>query len=138
MRARRVLQVAEAVVGTSVGAADALVRVTHDVATRLAALHALWRPLLVVDAVLVGVAGHRRAARCKNDARSAIRRRTDGQRRKRCRRTRVGRTICFAPYRNRTSLYGTPTTRGGTIPEITMRYVSRYLSRDTTRITILH
>ena len=29
-------------------------------------------------------------------------------------------------------------TRGGTIPEITMRYVSRYLSHDTIRITILH
>ena len=28
--------------------------------------------------------------------------------------------------------------RGGTIPEITMRYVSRYLSHDTIRITILH
>ena len=28
-------------------------------------------------------------------------------------------------------------TRGGTIPEITMRYVSRYLSHDTIRITIL-
>ena len=30
------------------------------------------------------------------------------------------------------------TFRGGTIPEITMRYVSRYLSHDTIRITILH
>ena len=29
-------------------------------------------------------------------------------------------------------------TRGGTIPEITMRYVSRYLSHDTIRIMILH
>ena len=29
-------------------------------------------------------------------------------------------------------------TRGGTIPEITMRYVSRYLSHDTIHITILH
>ena len=29
-------------------------------------------------------------------------------------------------------------SRGGTIPEITMRYVSRYLSHDTIRITILH
>ena len=29
------------------------------------------------------------------------------------------------------------TGRGGTIPEITMRYVSRYLSHDTIRITIL-
>ena len=28
-------------------------------------------------------------------------------------------------------------SRGGTIPEITMRYVSRYLSHDTIRITIL-
>ena len=27
-------------------------------------------------------------------------------------------------------------TRGGTIPEITTRYVSRYLSHDTIRITI--
>ena len=27
--------------------------------------------------------------------------------------------------------------RDGTIPEITMRYVSRYLSHDTIRITIL-
>ena len=33
---------------------------------------------------------------------------------------------------------GTPVSRGGTIPEITMRYVSRYLSHDTIRITILH
>ena len=29
-------------------------------------------------------------------------------------------------------------SRGGMIPEITMRYVSRYLSHDTIRITILH
>ena len=28
--------------------------------------------------------------------------------------------------------------RGGTIPEITMRYVLRYLSHDTIHITILH
>ena len=28
--------------------------------------------------------------------------------------------------------------RGGTIPEITMRYVSRYLGHDTICITILH
>ena len=28
-------------------------------------------------------------------------------------------------------------SRGGTIPEITMRYVSRYLSHNTIRITIL-
>ena len=33
---------------------------------------------------------------------------------------------------------GQVTSRGGTIPEITMRYVSRYLSHDTLRITILH
>ena len=33
--------------------------------------------------------------------------------------------------------YPTLSVRGGTIPEITMRYVSRYLSHDTIRITIL-
>ena len=33
---------------------------------------------------------------------------------------------------------GTAATRGGTIREITMRYVSRYSSHDTIRITILH
>ena len=33
---------------------------------------------------------------------------------------------------------GSRGSRGGTIPEIMMRYVSRYLGHDTIRITILH
>ena len=40
--------------------------------------------------------------------------------------------------KSRSSVIIITSIRGGTIPEITMRYVSRYLSHDTIRITILH
>ena len=39
-------------------------------------------------------------------------------------------------FRNDNLMFAHTVIRGGTIPELTMRYVSRYLSYDTIRITI--
>ena len=50
-------------------------------------------------------------------------------------------TLLFTQHQKKTtnhSAFRWTTIMGGTIPEITMRYVSRYLSHDTIRITILH
>ena len=55
----------------------------------------------------------------------------------------VGAAVISCRYKclersSNTSISMVAVNRGGTIREITMRYVSRYLSHDTIRITILH